>query len=175
MPREKIDARLKIFLIIFTVVIAGGIGAAVWASLNESREVSGADAPKLKLETASFDLGDIPIGGGLVKKQIKITNEGESNLKISKIITSCMCTTASLEVDGKKSPAFGMPGHSSGSLFWSAEIKPRQSGVLEIVYDPAAHGPAGLGPFTRVVTISSNNNGKNGAETEVVFDGTVIK
>ena len=63
-----------------------------------------------------------------------------------------MCTTASLVKSARLVGTYGMPGH--GPLPPVNEtLNPEEAAYLDVTFDPAAHGPAGLGPTARVVTI----------------------
>jgi hypothetical protein len=64
-----------------------------------------------------------------------------------------MCTTATLEVAGTKSPVFEMHGETRG---WSATLQPGERATLTVSFDPNAHGPEGLGRAVRFVEIFSN-------------------
>lgn len=168
------DLRLKILLGTVVVLVFGGITAAVVATVKSSPADGG--KPKLTLETSSFDFGEVAMADGLAKRVIKIQNTGDADLKITQMQTSCMCTTVALEVGGEKSPPFGMPGHGgSAPAFWSATIKPGESGSLEIIFDPNAHGPEATGAITRNVTIVSNSAGRNGSKSIITFEADVVK
>ena len=65
-----------------------------------------------------------------------------------------MCTTATLEVAGKRSPVFDMHTEHRG---WSATVQPGERGTLAVSFDPNAHGPEGLGRAVRWVEIFSND------------------
>lgn len=167
------DKNTKILLTIIAILIIGGIGAAVAATMKE-KSING--TPKLTLETTGFDWGDISMAQGLAKKTIKIQNTGTGDLKISKFSTSCMCTKVTFDANGRRSPEFGMPGHGgSGPAFWSETIKPGESGNLEIIFDPNAHGPEATGPITRYVYIYSNDGGTSGSKKTITFDANVVK
>ena len=43
------------------------------------------------------------MANGLAKKTVKITNQGDGDLKISRMQTSCMCIVV-VDVGGKRSP-----------------------------------------------------------------------
>lgn len=170
------DPKIKIFLITAIVVLVFGFIGIIWAVKSESVDSGDAGTPKLVLDATSFDLGDVSMASGLAKKTVKITNTGDDNLKISKMLTSCMCTEVSLNVNGKQSPKFGMPGHGgSGSPTWSQTLKPGESGELEIIFDPLAHGPDAVGPITRTINIFSNDGGQEGNESVINFKGNVTK
>ena len=65
-----------------------------------------------------------------------------------------MCTTATLQVAGKRSPVFDMHTEHRG---WSATLAPGQRGTLTVFFDPNAHGPEGVGQAARWAEIFSND------------------
>ena len=99
-----------------------------------------------------FNFGDISMAAGKVAHRFRIRNTGESAVTITKIYTSCMCTEATLMTpSGRKGP-FGMPGHGANPGIFE-NIAPGGDAQVEVVFDPAAHGPAGIGPTDRIVTL----------------------
>ena len=66
-----------------------------------------------------------------------------------------MCTSAILRTASKNLGPFGMPGHglvpSLGMI-----INPDEEFQVETIFNPAAHGPAGVGPIERSVIIESD-------------------
>jgi len=113
-------------------------------------EISG----KRALTSASpfFDFGRISMAAGKVSHRYSIQNTGDKPLAITKIFTSCMCTTATLVAHSAQKGPFGMPGHG-----WLASVNetlaPGEAAQIDVVFDPAAHGPAGVGPTDRTVTV----------------------
>jgi hypothetical protein len=68
-----------------------------------------------------------------------------------------MCTTATLTTSsGRLYGPFGMPGHGFVPPT-NAPLSPGQEASVRIVFDPAAHGPAGVGRVERVVTLEAPN------------------
>ena len=61
-----------------------------------------------------------------------------------------------------------MPGHGPAARL-EERLAPGESAQVEVVFDPAAHGPAGIGQTDRVVTIE---NGA-GAVLELRFSALV--
>jgi len=161
----------KIIIISTTILIIGGIAIGVVANKESSDDQKGG-VPELTIKEKRFSFGTISMADGLAKHTFKLENTGGSDLKIRSIKTSCMCTEAVLEIDGKKSPKFGM--HTS-SVGWSENIKPGQTADLEVIFDPNAHGPNATGPITRTVTLLSNSKGKNSARTDITFTANVTK
>ncbi len=104
-----------------------------------------------------FDFGNISMAAGKVSHRFGIRNTGESAITITKIYTSCMCTDATLITpSGRKGP-FGMAGHEFIPII-AQSIAPGEGAQVEVVFDPAAHGPAGIGPTERIVTVRTNES-----------------
>jgi len=172
---KKNDPRLIIFMSAAFILIVGGIILGV-ATSSKGENDNSSGVAKLSVDSTYYDFGDVSMAKGLVNHTFKITNEGEGELKISNISTSCMCTTAVLDVAGEKSPSFGMPGHGGANpTFWSATIKPNQTADLIVTFDPNAHGPQATGPITRVITIYSNDNSQSNVRRNFTFAANVVK
>ncbi|KKU37345.1 MAG: hypothetical protein UX53_C0052G0004 [Candidatus Azambacteria bacterium GW2011_GWB2_46_37] len=113
------------------------IGGAVWyAGLKpaDNQPAGQNTGGALAAEESSFDFGVISMAAGEVSHSFK----------------SCMCTTAILNKGGNKSGPFGMPGHGSATRL-KETIGPGEEAEIEVVFDPAAHGPEGTGLIKRVV------------------------
>lgn len=113
-----------------------------------------ANRPIIFLEPENVDLGDVSMAKGEVETVYKVKNSGQSDLKISGMETSCMCTTAILRKGGERSPVFGMHDNPTN---WSTTLGPDEEADLVVIFDPTAHGPEGTGAVTRTVTIFSSD------------------
>lgn len=124
---------------------------------------------KIEVGEVNYDWGEIKIDDGNVENTFVIKNAGSGTLKLSNVSTSCMCTTAQVIIDGNNSPWFGMHAKS----VWIGQVPPGQEAELKVVFDPAFHGPSGLGPVTRQIVVETNDVSK----TKLTFDlkGTVVK
>jgi hypothetical protein len=162
--RKKIKKAVFIFLPI--VLIAGGIVFS-WLSYSPSENQG---TPKIEIVQKEYDAGTVSMADGVVKHTYEIKNTGDSDLKINRIWTSCMCTTAVLRVGDKKSPKFGMHDNPA---FWSQTIAPEQAGFLEVEFDPAFHGPQGVGLAVRAVYLSTND--PENKKAEVKLSANVIR
>lgn len=81
-----------------------------------------------------------------------------------------MCTNANLLTnDGKVKGPFGM--HESPPV--NLEIMPNESVKLQAIFDPNAHGPAGVGVMDRSIYIDTNSSEK--PKLELKFVANVIK
>lgn len=152
MRNEKFKKSLVIFFSI--LILGGGITFLVIKSPAQSLPSNQGGSPKIEIIPQEYDLGNVSIKDGLIKKTFEIKNIGSGDLKISDIWTSCHCTTAILKVGSKESPKFDME-HSS---FWSQNISPGQTAYLEVIFDPAFHGPLGIGSAVRIVYLSTNDS-----------------
>jgi hypothetical protein len=104
---------------------------------------------------ANYDFGTISMGAGKVSTTYRIKNQGAAPLALDKIYTSCMCTEATLiTASGRKQGPFGMPGHGPLKAV-SGQLAPGETALLEVVFDPAAHGPSGVGRIERVITVET--------------------
>lgn len=109
----------------------------------------------LSVAETSFDFGTISMAKGDVTHQFKIKNATTTPVTITKLYTSCMCTSAALyKNENKIAGPFGMAGHGpkiSKTLGVGEEMI-----VLE-TFDPKAHGPAGIGQIEREVYLETEN------------------
>ncbi|MDP2655766.1 MAG: DUF1573 domain-containing protein [bacterium] len=106
-----------------------------------------------------YDFGTISMKDGDVTKEFTVTNPTGNDIFVSTVLTSCMCTSAFIVLaDGSTKGPFKMPG--MGYVPPANEtIKAGESRVIRVVYDPNAHGPAGVGRIDRFVTLTDANGG----------------
>jgi hypothetical protein len=117
---------------------------------DSARQV--AAASPLVASEPFFDFGNISMAAGKVSRRHTIRNTAASPVTITRVYTSCMCTDATLITpSGRKGP-FGMPGHGPLPSI-SESVPPGGTVLVDVVFDPAAHGPAGIGLTERIVTI----------------------
>lgn len=116
-----------------------------------------------------YDFGTISMSDGKVSRMFKITNSAGTPVQIKKIYTSCMCTTATLITKEGAAGPFGMPGHASIPTI-SQIIPPNEEASIEAIFDPAAHGPEGVGRVRRTVYIETDTQKE---PLELTFEATV--
>lgn len=164
------EKKLIILMIFATVLIVfGGVFVLSSATNNTPRAGSSKDAKAYTVEPTSFDLGNISINGGNVTKTFTIKNTGSGALKLFNVKTSCHCTKARVTIAQDDSPDFGMDGVSS----WVGEVPSGKEGKLTVIFDPAFHGPQGVGPINRFVLVETNDSGN--PKLTFTLTGTVIK
>ncbi len=142
--------------IIVGILILGGL---IWIARPDGKSTSSVQANSNGVltveESSNYDFGTISMAAGNVTRIFKIRNSSSDTVVISKMYTSCMCTTATLTKGDQRFGPFGMPGHVAVPKI-DQTVNPNEEVTVEVVFDPAAHGPAGVGPIQRVVTIENN-------------------
>lgn len=146
-----------------TAVLVIGLGIALFIAQpddNTGTEHTGmnnntsAKETLLKPEKTFYDFGTISMKNGKVTAVFPLKNTRADRLHINKVYTSCMCTSAYFKILDKTDGPFGMLGH--GALAKIDEmLEPGAEARVEAVFDPNAHGPAGVGVIERTVTIES--------------------
>lgn len=164
------DPKILAGLIFATLLLIGGgvvlLGGKPTAIPEVTSEVLGIEA-----SPSFYDLGDVAINGGIVTKEYSVKNTTNGVIKLKKVTTSCMCTTASVQIGGKETKFFGMEGHGDANPPVNIEMKPGEEGKVMVKFDPAAHGPQGTGPFNRVVYLNFSDPA---GIKELTFSGTVV-
>lgn len=113
-----------------------------------------ASTPALAALKASHDFGTISMALGKVSHVYAVSNVTSSPATLVGVSTSCMCTIATVVTARGRSGPFGMAGHGSVPTI-REQLAPGESATIEVVFDPAAHGPAGVGRIDRVVTLET--------------------
>jgi len=163
-----------VVLIIVAVVIAiiaasPGSKTAAPATTAPATAAAVASAPAaLRAPEARFDFGQISMAAGNVSHRYWFRNESAAPVLLQRVYTSCMCTKATLVKGMRVIGSYGMPGHGPLPAV-NETLAPNEAAYVDVVFDPAAHGPAGLGHTERVVTIESNA----GAPLQVAFTANV--
>jgi hypothetical protein len=156
-------SKMLVWLIAISVI---AIGFGIYSSQQKAAAPSAAPRAQAEVQAAVpagglvsarpyYDFGTISMAAGNVSTTYRVRNDSAAPLTINGIFTSCMCTTATLVMaSGRKQGPFGMPGHGPLKAV-SAQLAPGEVALLELVFDPAAHGPSGIGRIERVVTVNA--------------------
>ena len=105
-----------------------------------------------------YDFGAISMRNGNVTKEFTVTNPTNQDVTIKTMVTSCMCTVAFLvRPDGSAKGPFGMSGHGGAVPPVNEFVKAGESRTVRIVYDPNAHGPAGVGAVDRFIMLTDGS------------------
>ena len=155
--------------IAFVVLILGTLISIARASAESSPVLPEAQSGVLIVEDSNdYDFGAISMAAGEVTRAFKIKNTGTEAVTVNRIYTSCMCTRATLVQGDSRFGPFGMPGHGAITGIYRA-VAPDEEVAVEVTFDPAAHGPAGVGLIERLVTIEN----AAGRPIELHFSATV--
>ena len=108
----------------------------IWASLLIAGVLSACRSqPRIVVAETNLEFGDV-VNGEIVVREIRVQNEGQRDLIIESVTTSCGCTQAVVE---------------------PMAIPPGGSGMLTVEFDSAAHGPDLTGELIRQVFIATND------------------
>jgi hypothetical protein len=153
-------------VVLGVLVLLGGT-VFLATKVTTSAEVQMAKGAKAELSEKAWEWGEIGITDGKVEKEFEIKNIGTESLKIYNIATSCMCTTVQFVDDD--SHIFGMHTKSG----YVKEVLAGENTKVRVVFDPLFHGPDGVGPISRQVTMMTNDPG-NG-QISLMLTATVRK
>lgn len=156
--RKKIK---KILFISLPILLLAGI--IIFFVKSYTPEENHPGAPRMEIPVNEYDAGTVSMADGKIKRTFEIKNIGIGDLKIDSIWTSCHCTTARLTVNNKTSAEFGMDKH-----YTSQKIAPGEKGYLEVTFDPAFHGPQGIGSIVRAIYLSTNDPQNQKAEVRLI-------
>lgn len=162
------DKKIIIGLIVLTILILGG-GVYFLSSTATSTQVTPSQNVKVEIPERTFDWGNIPYSGGNATKTFTIKNTGTGVLQLSGVKTSCTCTKAQVTIDGKGSPYFSM--HSTSG--WVGQVAPGKEAQLLVIFDPAFHGPSGVGSVERLISLETNDI--QNPKIEFSLKGVVVK
>lgn len=144
-------------LIVGGLILIGGPDSKTdtTAHLNREKKTVEGGVGVLRADERSYAFGTISMKDGNVRHSFAVKNEGSKEVTIKKIYTSCMCTTAILHKEGKKFGPFGMQGHGIIPSI-NQKLQPGEEVRVEVIFNPAAHGPAGVGKIERVVYLEND-------------------
>ncbi len=110
------------------IVIIGIVGLATLLSACGGR-------PQIIITENNLNLGDV-VNGEVVTREITVQNDGQADLIIASVTTSCGCTQATVE---------------------PMTISSGENGTLHIEFDSGAHGPESTGILIRQIFVASND------------------
>ncbi|MBI5005441.1 MAG: DUF1573 domain-containing protein [Candidatus Lloydbacteria bacterium] len=176
---KQITPIVKVGNVTGYVIVATVLFIALFAlfSTNKGDSTSRAEtnsAGSLSATEDTFDFGTILMQKGKVSHQFEVKNNGTEAVTIQKIYTSCMCTQAFvIDSAGKRHGAFGMQGHGGVSSQTSIRVDAGATITVEAVFDPAAHGPSGVGLAQRSMYLETNS--LSSPQLELTFQAMVAR
>ena len=168
------DTKILVGVLVFSFLLI--VGFAVWQGGKESpaKEVAATasvDIKDLEVKPTSYDVGMIKMKDGNVVKTYEVKNTSTESMKLQRIATSCMCTKTKIKIGDKETREFGMEGMGDKNPPINLELPSGQTATVTAIFDPAAHGPKGVGSFDRTVFLYFSN--PSGTK-ELKFNGTVV-
>lgn len=139
--------------VIIVTIFLLGIAIYFGTKTGATSQVTTDTQVVLSTDSKVHDWGTIDINGGIASKSFAIKNTGSSILKLYNVVTSCMCTTAQLKTSELASRKYKMH-EKTQDVF---EVKPGQTAELIVEFDPLFHGPSGVGPINRTITMDTND------------------
>ena len=154
---------MKTKTIIISIAFVLGIALLLAWGNDASAPIPGAPAAgttksALVASEPFYDFGTISMKNGNVIKEFTVTNPTAEAITLEAVFTSCMCTTAFIVgADGSAKGPFGMPGHGGAVPPANESVGAGESRIIRVVYDPNAHGPAGVGRIDRFITLTDDS------------------
>ncbi|MFK7779571.1 MAG: DUF1573 domain-containing protein [Candidatus Gracilibacteria bacterium] len=96
-------------------------------------------------DKTSFDFGVIKQSGGIVKHDFKFTYNGEKQIKVTGVPTSCACTTTTID---------------------KTEFKKGDNGILTVIFNPNLHAEP-EGKFFKTASILTESNQEKIPEVKI--------
>ncbi|MFQ5493312.1 MAG: DUF1573 domain-containing protein [Candidatus Dojkabacteria bacterium] len=156
--KSSSDGSIIYGVLIISVIVILGLGILFFGGDSSSNaELEMTTGAQFQADITKHDWGDIDINGGKVSQTFEFKNVGVETLNVTGIETSCMCTTASITINGESSPDYSMDHGSGRNKTWIGEVASGETASLEVEFDPLFHGPNGFGPITRTVTFVTND------------------
>lgn len=143
---------IGIVLVLVVFIFLGGTAYGL-AQLSTNVEVVIEDDAVASVSESQYDWGTIRMYDGMATKVFKVKNTGSKTLKLYNATTSCACTTVQVKTATQQTPALNMHGKSNVVI----EIAPGEEAAVEVVFNPAYHGPSGVGAISRVASMKTND------------------
>lgn len=159
----------KLFITFALITLFILSGSVVLLSSTSKSSISKTQNAKAEVLETSFAWGEIAYEGPKATKTFKIKNSGAETLKLSNVKTSCTCTSAQIVIDNQKSPLFSMHGTSN----WIGEVPVGKEAELMVIFDQQFHGPSGVGPIERIISVETND--AQNSKLEFNLKGNVVK
>ncbi len=145
---------LIVILGVFIFIVGGIYLINRSESTIPGSETAQVDPSLVTLTPESYDIGRVLMKDGIITREYEIKNSSKDPLRIKKIVTSCMCTRAQVIIGDKKTRAYGMEMQGDLNPSINFDIPGESVAKLVVKFDPAAHGPQGVGKINRSVALT---------------------
>jgi len=164
------ETKFIIGAVVITVGLIFGLTFFISAKGAKEKTLITTEVLGISANPTNYDLGEMPIKGGIVTREYEIKNTSDRDMELIKIVTSCMCTRAGVKAESGETKFFAMEMGGDKNPIISLKIKKGETAKATVRFDPAAHGPAGIGPIDRKVSLYFDTGLK-----ELSFKGVVVK
>ena len=136
----------------------------LFAGCSSDNVTADAEVPvnaPLAMQNPFIEYGTIAQDQGKISMDFEVKNNGDEPVIVKRMYTSCMCTTATLTSEGKTSLSVGMAGGGhggGGSDLIYKRIQPGETAIVNVIFDPNAHGPGGVGANRRSIYLETNSS-----------------
>ena len=165
------DFKIMMGALVFTFLLVVGLATIFGGEATDEPVVAGIQIEGIEAFPENYDLSDVSLNGGIVTKEYEVKNSSGKTLTLKKIATSCMCTQASVAIREKESRFYGMEHAMDKNPPVNMEFPSGETAKVTVTFDPAAHGPQGVGSFERVVWLTFSDPG---GVKELKFNGRVV-
>lgn len=166
-------SKKTIFILLSTLVL---VVAGVYFLTRDNGAAADTNLAKIEAQDVqvtpeTYDIGRVLMKDGFVVREYEIANRSKSVLRVKNIVTSCMCTKAQVEFNGKRTRFYGMEMQGAKNPNIDFDIPAESTAKLNVRFDPAAHGIQGAGPISRSVYLTFLDPV---GQKEVKFFGEVV-
>lgn len=146
-------------IVLFSLILIIGAYFLISGGNNElpnndsnliSYSINDKQKPVVEVKATFLDMGQIKVSEKK-EKEFVIKNIGQKSLQLSKISSSCNCTTGQIIYEGKESKEYGMHAQSENII----EIAPQKEAKIRVIYRPFVMPVYGI--VEREVYISTND------------------
>ena len=149
---------LMIVVLLATFIIGGITIPKVFFSKPEQILDTSGKHPVIVLTPLVKDLGNVSQTKPPINTFFEIANNGQADLEIIGIATSCGCTFASIVYKGIEGPVFSMPGMGNNlPANWNFVLPAGEKAQLKVTYDPNVHKDF-RGDAIREINVFSNDS-----------------
>lgn len=153
---RKINFLMLIVLLAIFIISVIPISKGLFSKKEPILETS-SKRPIIALTPLAKDLGKISQAKPPISTFFEITNNGQDDLIINGLATSCDCTSASIVYKEIEGPIFSMPGHDNNPpADWNFILPAGEKAQLKVTYDPNVHKDE-RGDAIREIYIFSND------------------
>lgn len=158
---------MRLLNVLLTISLLGTGACSEARTVSESMPTESS----LRADREDHEFGRILIDGGKVETLFTIVNESLDEVRLLSVATSCGCTEAVAEfADGSTVGSFELPidGQENHA---GRKVGVGESFKVRVVFDPAAHGPNGVGELMREIILAT----QGGGETRLTITANVVR